>query len=428
HLLYSSFHHSTCSTTMFTPASLLLLLLAAASYVFCATELIQPDSVLIKPGEPLTITCTVSGASITDSSSHYGTGWIRHPAGKALEWINHINYDGDIYAKDSLKSKFTVSRDTSRNTITLQGQNLQAEDTAVYYCARRASQCCRKSAENSFHHSTCSTTMFTPASLLLLLLAAASYVLCATELIQPDSVLIKPGEPLTITCTVSGASITDSSSHLGTAWIRQPAGKALEWINTIYYDGDIYAKDSLKSKFTVSRDTSRNTITLQGQNLQAEDTAVYYCARYASQCCRKSAETYKNSLTPEPPFIGSGFTFSSYDMHWIRQPAGKPLEWMGRVYYGGSGNDYSKSFQGRIEITKDNSNNMAYLKLSGLHSQTLTQSEAVLKQPGESHTLTCTASGFTFSSYYMAWIRQAPGKGLEWIAYIGTSSSPIYYS
>ena len=99
--------------------------------MFCATELIQPDSVLIKPAEPLTITCTVSGASITDSSSHYGTAWIRQPAGKALEWINSIHYPGNIYAKDSLKSKFSVSRDTSRNTVTLQGQNLQAEDTAV---------------------------------------------------------------------------------------------------------------------------------------------------------------------------------------------------------------------------------------------------------------------------------------------------------
>uniref|UniRef100_W5LDE9 Ig-like domain-containing protein n=1 Tax=Astyanax mexicanus TaxID=7994 RepID=W5LDE9_ASTMX len=122
-------------------------------------------------------------------------------------------------------------------------------------------------------------------------------VFCATELIQPDSVLIRPAETLIITCRVSGASITDSSSHYGTAWIRQPAGKALEWINLIYYSGGVAAKDSLKNKFSVSRETSSNTLTLRGENLQTEDTAVYYCARYEAQCCKISAETYKNSLT-----------------------------------------------------------------------------------------------------------------------------------
>ncbi|MCJ8739614.1 hypothetical protein PDJAM_G00049310 [Pangasius djambal] len=119
-------------------ASAPLLLLALAPYVFCATELIQPDSVLIKPGDTLTITCRVSGASITDSSSHYGTAWIRHPPGKTLEWINLIYYNGDIAKKDSLKDKFVISRDTSSNTVTLRGQNMQTEDTAVYYCARDA--------------------------------------------------------------------------------------------------------------------------------------------------------------------------------------------------------------------------------------------------------------------------------------------------
>uniref|UniRef100_UPI0012B67DAB 1C2 Fab Heavy Chain n=2 Tax=Euarchontoglires TaxID=314146 RepID=UPI0012B67DAB len=61
--------------------------------------------------------------------------------------------------------------------------------------------------------------------------------------------------------------------------------------------------------------------------------------------------------------------------------------------------------------------------------QSLEESGGDLVKPGASLTLTCTASGFSFGwNDYMSWVRQAPGKGLEWIGciYAGSTRSTYY--
>ncbi|KAL7378906.1 hypothetical protein ABVT39_020577 [Epinephelus coioides] len=94
-------------------------------------QLTQPASVTVQSGQRLTITRQVSY-----SVSGYWTHWIRQPAGKGLEWIGQAAAGYTSAYKDSLKNKFSISLDSSSNTVTLNGQNAQPEDTAVYYCAR----------------------------------------------------------------------------------------------------------------------------------------------------------------------------------------------------------------------------------------------------------------------------------------------------
>ncbi|EHH62188.1 hypothetical protein EGM_20424 [Macaca fascicularis] len=56
---------------------------------------------------------------------------------------------------------------------------------------------------------------------------------------------------------------------------------------------------------------------------------------------------------------------------------------------------------------------------TGAQSQVqLVQSGAEVKKPGASVKVSCKASGFTFGSYAISWVRQAPGQGLEWMGVI----------
>uniref|UniRef100_A0A3P8NY15 Ig-like domain-containing protein n=1 Tax=Astatotilapia calliptera TaxID=8154 RepID=A0A3P8NY15_ASTCA len=66
---------------------------------------------------------------------------------------------------------------------------------------------------------------------------------------------------------------------------------------------------------------------------------------------------------------GSGFSFDCCVMIWVREPAGKPLELIGSSFSTSSRNSSASSLRGRVEISRDDSNSMVYLRLSNLRPE-----------------------------------------------------------
>nr|5GS2_D Chain D, anti-repebody [Mus musculus] len=157
----------------------------------------------------------------------------------------------------------------------------------------------------------------------------------------------------------------------------------------------------------------------------------------------------------------SGYTFTSYVIHWVKQRPGQGLEWIGYINPYNDGSKYNEKFKGKATLTSDKSSSTAYMDLSSLTSEDsavyycarygvrgdyyavdywgqgtsvtvssggggsdiqMTQSPSSLSASvGDRVTITCRASQSVSSA--VAWYQQKPGKAPKLLIY---SASSLY--
>nr|NDP13414.1 immunoglobulin mu heavy chain [Bos taurus] len=114
------------------PLWTLLFVLSAPRGVLSQVQLRESGPSLVKPSQTLSLTCTVSGFSL----SNYGVGWVRQAPGKALEWFGGISNGGVTSYNPALKSRLSITKDNSKSQVSLSLSSVTTEDTATYYCAK----------------------------------------------------------------------------------------------------------------------------------------------------------------------------------------------------------------------------------------------------------------------------------------------------
>nr|NDP08897.1 immunoglobulin mu heavy chain [Bos taurus] len=114
------------------PLWTLLFVLSAPRGALSQVQLRESGPTLVKPSQTLSLTCTVSGFSL----SSYGIHWVRQAPGKALEYLGGLDDKGKTDYNPALKSRLSITKDNSKSQVSLSLSSVTTEDTATYYCAK----------------------------------------------------------------------------------------------------------------------------------------------------------------------------------------------------------------------------------------------------------------------------------------------------
>nr|NDP08578.1 immunoglobulin mu heavy chain [Bos taurus] len=114
------------------PLWTLLFVLSAPRGVLSQVQLRESGPSLVKPSQTLSLTCTVSGFSLSSVT----VGWVRQAPGKALECLGSISSGGRTVYNPALKSRLSITKDNYQSQVSLSLSSVTTADTATYYCAK----------------------------------------------------------------------------------------------------------------------------------------------------------------------------------------------------------------------------------------------------------------------------------------------------
>ncbi|KAM9268619.1 polymeric immunoglobulin receptor-like [Morus bassanus] len=208
--------------------------------------------------------CELDSLSVQCPYSTLGFGtktWCRTEDWTECKVVARTDYPATRQSGKALEGRTLIWDDTRQRTVTITMQKLQAQDTGMYWCALARGP------------------HFTPIT---------GVKLSVSKRVQQHTA--KESGNVSVQCQYS-------AHHYGAvnkAWCKEGAQEACTaMVNTISKPSG-YLRAPRQGRVTIQDDTQQGTVTITMEEVQAQDSGVYWCALYEHSHLFRMAEVTLN--------------------------------------------------------------------------------------------------------------------------------------